>query len=328
MGKRATLQRTALAIAATVAICALFSLAPLSRPAAAQSSSRSVAPPDWQTAAGGKMAFETATVTLNTMGPKSPSHFNFPLGPGDVYIPNEGLFSAGNQRLARYILFAYKITPNQEPALLAQLPKWVWESRFDIQATAEGNPTKDQMRLMMQTLLADRFHLVVHYESREVPVLALVVDQPGKLGPLLQKHPDDSPCPTDPFAPSPPPTAEAQTVVVDTRFPITCGGIDDMTPSAPGRSRAGARNISMDLIANSMTEADTGMNRPVVNKTGLTGGYDVALEFVPDGEKSTDGTPGPNFREALKEQLGLRLEPQTAPMTILVVDSIDQLRPN
>jgi len=274
------------------------------------------------------MAFDMATVAHNPTGSAGPAHFNFPLGPGDVYIPNGGIFWAINLPLARYITFAYKITPNQEPSLSAQLPKWVFENRFDIQASAAGNPTKDQMRLMMQTLLADRFHLAVHYESREIPVLALIVDQPGKLGPLLQKHPDDSPCPTEPFTPSPPPTAEPQTLAVDTRFPVVCGGIQDMTPSVPGRARAGARNISLELIASSMTEADSGVNRPIVDKTGLAGGYDVALEFVPEGEKLKDGAGVPTFREALKEQLGLRLEPQTAPMTILVVDFIEQFLPN
>ena len=64
--------------------------------------------------------------------------------------------------------------------MLSQLPKWAITDRFDIQGRAQGNPTKDQMRLMMQSLLADRFRLAVHYETRQVPVFALIVDQPGK----------------------------------------------------------------------------------------------------------------------------------------------------
>ena len=152
--------------------------------------------PDWQKAAGGKMAFDVASVTRKTTARPYPIGSNFPLGPGDVYVPNGGLFKAANLPLTAYIGFAYKVTENQEEALLSQLPKWAITDRFDIQGRAQGNPTKDQMRLMMQSLLADRFRLAVHYESRQVPVFALIVDQPGKLGPLLQKHADDSPCPT------------------------------------------------------------------------------------------------------------------------------------
>src|ERR1700680_416670 len=202
--------------------------------------------PDWQTAAGGKMAFDAASVTRNTTTqPPYEVSSNFPLGPGDVYFPNGGRFSATNFPLVVYIKFAYKITDNQEQFLLSQLPNWVITTGFDIQATAQGNPTKDQMRLMMQSLLADRFKLTVHYETRQVPVFALLVDLPGKLGPLLQRHADDSPCPTTPRSPAP--TAPTQTI--DRRFPAPCGGILGMTPLAPGRLRAGARNVPIELIA-------------------------------------------------------------------------------
>ena len=149
------------------------------------------------------------------------------------------VFRANNLPLADYILFAYKIAPNQQDLLLSQLPKWAATDRFDIQARAEGNPTKDQMRLMMQSVLAERFRLAAHHETRQVPVFALLVEQPGKLGPLLQKHPEDSVCSNTSFPPSPPPAAPAQ--ALDSRFPATCGGEVPMVPSAPGRVRGGAR---------------------------------------------------------------------------------------
>ena len=91
------------------------------------------------------------------------------------------------------------------------MPRWRISGRipgseygYEVIASASPDAINGQSREMLQTLLADRLHLAVHYESREIPVLALVVDQPGK---LLQKHPDDSPCPTELFTPSPPPTA-------------------------------------------------------------------------------------------------------------------------
>jgi len=286
--------------------------------------------PDWQAAAGGKMTFDVASVSQNRTAP-SPRAWssNFPLGPGDVYVPNGGLFRATNFPLVAYIDFAYKITENQEKFLRPQLPNWATTARFDIQARAQGNPTKDQMRLMMQSLLADRFKLSVHFEIRQVPVFVLLVDLPGKLGPLLQPHRDDSPCATTPWIPSPPPGGLPETI--DTRFPATCGGILSMAPSAPGRVRAGARNVSMELIASSMTGGSSGLDRPVLDKTGLNGMFDIAIEFTPqiDGPSAPGANfqpdpTGPTFVEALKEQLGLKVEAQTGPVDVLVVDYVEE----
>ena len=85
---------------------------------------------------------------------------------------------------------------NQGRYVLPQLPEWVTTERFDIQARAEKNPGKDEMRLMMRSLLADRFKLAVHYETLQVPLFAIVLAKPGKTGPQLQLHPIDTSCPT------------------------------------------------------------------------------------------------------------------------------------
>jgi uncharacterized protein (TIGR03435 family) len=233
--------------------------------------------------------------------------------------------------LVVYIKFAYKITDNQEQFLLPQMPNWVTTTSFDIEATAQGNPTKDQMRLMMQSLLADHFRLAIHYETRQVPVFALLVDLPGKLGPLLQRHADNSPCPTT-FR-SPAPMDPPQTI--DSRFPATCGGLMGMDPSASGRFRAGARNVPMELIASSMTGGASGLDRPVLDRTGLTGKFDFAIEFSPQpdvpsapGANFRPDPTGPTFMEALKEQLGLKLEPVTGPFDVLVIDSVEEPSPH
>jgi len=68
------------------------------------------------------------------------------------------------------------------------LPKWVSTDSFDVQARAEGNSTQDQMCLMLRSLLADRFGLTVHVETAQPPVLALVLEKPGKTGPKLRPH--------------------------------------------------------------------------------------------------------------------------------------------
>jgi len=278
------------------------------------------------------MVFDAASVSQNTTAPSPYDEgSNFPLGPGDVYFPNGGRFRATNFPLIAYLEFAYKITDNQEQFLLSQLPNWVTTTGFDIHATAQGNPTKDQMRLMMQSLLADRFKLRVHYETRQVPVFALLVDLPGKLGPLLQRHADDSPCSTTPRSPAP--TAPPETI--DSRFPATCGGILGMNPSAPGRVRVGARGVAMELIASSMTGGASGLDRPVLDRTGLTGRFDFAIEFSPQpdvpsdpGAKFRPDLTGPTFIEALKEQLGLKLEPLTGPFDVLVIDNVEEPLPN
>ncbi len=112
---------------------------------------------------------------------RNPPYSNFPLGPGDVYIRNGGLFSATGFPLETYIFFAYKVNGNQAQFLDAQLPEWAKTEPFDIQARAEGNPSKDQMRMMMRSLLQERCKLAARYEQREAPVFAfaLVKSKPG-----------------------------------------------------------------------------------------------------------------------------------------------------
>jgi hypothetical protein len=126
--------------------------------------------PESQTAAGGRLSFEVASV--RPADPGAPVRSNFSMDIEDTSIPPGGRFSALSS-LRDCIEFAYKIMPTrkQEDAMLAHLPKWVSTDRFAIEAKAEGNPDKDQMRLMMRSLLAARFKLAVHFETHEAPVL-------------------------------------------------------------------------------------------------------------------------------------------------------------
>ena len=271
--------------------------------------------PDWQTAAGGKMAFEVASVKQNTTGqPARNSNISF--GASVVFTPTGGLLSASNIPLIQYLIFAYKIAADRAQAVTSQLPKWANSDRYDIEArAANSNPTKDQMRLMMQSLLADRFKMAIHYETRQLPVFALVLDKPGKLGPQLQLHSEDSPCSTAVPAAGPQPTVAGG-------FPLVCGSAYFL-PNAPGRMRVGARDVAMKAVATSfMFSPDvSGLDRPVLDKTELTGKYDFAIEWTPDlnGPQPSSSTfqpdpTGPTFIEALKEQLGLKLVPQTGPV--------------
>ncbi|MGO8717981.1 MAG: TIGR03435 family protein [Acidobacteriaceae bacterium] len=135
------------------------------------------------------MEFEVATIPLNKPGTfMRPS---FALDDGDSYgsADPHGRFFAVFP-LSVYIQFAYKLwlTQDQIHSMLANLPKWVATDSFVIQAVAPGDPTKDQMRLMVQSLLADRFKLAVHFETQRISVFALVLAKHGKTGPKLHPH--------------------------------------------------------------------------------------------------------------------------------------------
>jgi uncharacterized protein (TIGR03435 family) len=265
-----------------------------------------------------RLEFEVASVKPNKSD--APATANNPLGPGNVYSPYGGFFQAANFPLYTYVLFAYKIMGNQEQFLRTQMPAWVMTDRFDIQARAEGNPDKDQMRLMMRSQLADRFKLGIHFETRQVPVFAVVLLKAGKTGPTLQSHPADYPCSTVPQA-SQSPNAEP--------YPALCSGLFGLPPTAPGRLRVGARNVTMEFIANQLSAVGQ-LERPVIDRTGLSGNFDFALEWVPDRPVAqpavTDLQPdptGPTFLEAIKDQLGIKLESQKGPAQVIILDHVE-----
>ena len=144
--------------------------------------------------AGAKLEFDVASVKPDRSDADN-TNANFPLGPGDVYAANGGNFVATNFTLNVYINFAYRITSNQFPALRRHLPDWVFSERFDISAkTDKHDATKDEMRLMMRSLLAERFHLQIHSEDEEQSVYALELVKPETLGPKLARHPDGEEC--------------------------------------------------------------------------------------------------------------------------------------
>jgi uncharacterized protein (TIGR03435 family) len=270
-------------------------------------------------------AFEVASVKPSNPGSQSDS--NFPLGPGDVYVPNGGYFSATGFPLVTYIFFAYKVAGNQAQSLLPQLPNWATTERFDIQARAEGNPGKDQMRLMMRALLAERFKLATHNETREAPVFAFVLAKKGTTGPQLQPHSDDGGCPINASAgaqPQTPPRTRAG------ELPALCNGIFPMPASEPGRLRFDGRNVTIGFIADTFS-AGTNLGHPMVDQTGLTGKFDFILEWMPErrspappGAETPADPTGPSFEQALRDQLGIKLQAQKSPMAILVVDHVER----
>jgi bla regulator protein blaR1 len=290
--------------------------------------------PAWETAAGGKMAFEVASVRLN---PGAPEPSNFRLSPDDAYAITGGLLNA-DVPLATYIEFAYKMQPTREQfeALYAHVPKWVQTDRYEIHARAgEQNPTKDQMRLMMQALLKERFGLVVHYETADTSVFEMSLAKPGKLGPKLLRHEDAPSCSV-----TAPPSAGALGAApggVDLKgtevFPATCGGIEAVFK--PNQTMLlGGRDTTMESIAGYLSVGRLG--RPIVNETGLKGRYDFTLNWSPEpgtfrtgaGAASQDppatDPQGSTFVEALREQLGLKLKAAKTPLKVLMIDRVSR----
>jgi uncharacterized protein (TIGR03435 family) len=284
--------------------------------------------PQWQAAAGGHMAFEVASVKLLKPGSRMRVP-TFALDDGDGFRTVSGENPHGRLSVAWvvpvYISFAYKLsmTPDLRHAMLARLPKWVDTDLFEIDAKAAGNPTKDQMRLMMQSLLAERFHLVVHYETQEMPVYALTLVKPGTWGPKLIRHADGPPCdvsgPRNPATGLPDPGADV--------FPPQCE-TQTSVPGKNGRIVQGSRNTTMAVLAGFLSR--TG-GRPVVDRTGIADRIDYRLEWTP--ESNGPGTPGvevepdPNpvtFMDAVHEQLGLKLQSTKGPLRILVIDHIER----
>jgi len=193
--------------------------------------------------------------------------------------------------------------------LTGALPKWAASDLFEIEARADGNPTKDQMRLMMQSLLAERFKLAVHFESREMPLLALVLVKPGKLGPNLRPHEQGPACDS---------AADV--------FPRQCQ-VYARIGTAKGAIRDGSRNTTMEIFAGSLRE----LGRPVVDHTGLTGKFDFEIEWAPEpnGPPSPDAAatadlPGPTLIEALRDQLGLKLESIRGQIKTRMVDHVER----
>jgi uncharacterized protein (TIGR03435 family) len=319
-------KKVALTIAGAAVLIVPVLVGMASAPASLAQSASGV--PDWQTAAGGHMAFEVASVKLLKPGSRGRAP-NFALDDGGGFTDPRsgesphGRFSAAFP-VSFYISFAYKLrlTPDQRQAMLAGLPKWVDTDRIDIEAKAAGSPTKDQMRLMMQSLLAERFHLAVHYERQEMPVNALTLIKPGTWGPKLSRHADGPPC--DVSGPQNPATGMSDPGAGV--FPTRCES-QTSVPGKNGRIVQGTRNTTMDVLAGFL--ARTG-GRPVFDRTGITDRIDYRLEWTPENGPGTPGgavEPDPNpvtFMDAVREQLGLKLQSTKAPVRTLVIDRIER----
>jgi uncharacterized protein (TIGR03435 family) len=193
-------------------------------------------------------------------------------------------------------------------------PEWLDADKFDIVASTPvaTQPTPPaQSRLMLQRLLADRFKLTAHWETRELPVYALVKARAdGSLGPGLTQTSEVECEKAKPLQPGQPPEPGARP---------PCGAL----MFGPGVLRA--TGIPMEWFAQTLTTTPviTGIDRPVLDRTSLQGNYGFEMKFAAAGAANPD-PDRPELFTALQEQLGLKLESIRAPMDVLVIDRAEK----
>jgi uncharacterized protein (TIGR03435 family) len=219
-------------------------------------------------------AFDAASVKPNASGD---GHASAHTRTANVQITNRSLRFA--------IAMAYKIKEYQ-----VQGPAWLASEKFDIVAKAPVGTPDEQLPLMMRTLLAERFNLKTHLETKEFPVYGLVP--------------------------------------VKGRFklkPVEAGDSGRDTEHNKMGGQLTATKTSMDRLAQWLSNE---VDRPVVDMTGIQGVYDFTLKFSPEKNETADADQAPRYPIvplAIQEQLGLRLERRTAPIEVLVIDRADRV---
>ena len=202
-------------------------------------------------------------------GTKDPGRINYPF------------MSLKNLLMNAYDVKNYQITG----------PAWLDTERFDITATMPPDTTKEQFRIMLQNLLAERFKLTVHHEKKELPMYSLTV---AKGGPKLKESEPDAPGTDMDAPPAPPPLPPGPPKIGPDGFPqlpAPMGGRGGMfMMMMPGRARVMAQKQTMQDLANRLTSQ---LNRPVIDNTGLTAKYDFTLTFAPDSVSGPGGPGGP-----------------------------------
>ena len=276
-----------------------------------------VAPTRAAQVAQGPLAFEAASVKPNTSGGVAKE-----IGPAPG-----GRFLVRNNTFRDLIPFAYAIPQQTASFRIIGGPKWIDEDRFDITANVVGSWTPQQMSEMLRTLLLDRFKLVAHRETRELPTYALVTSSEA-LGPQLRRSEiDQAAC-------------AARRAAIQRREPVPPIPPGAKPVCGTGRTIPGAITAtgwSMDTLASALVPF---AGRHVWDRTQLSGLYDFALKWTPErlpqgsSDVSRDAPlpivdpNGPSIFTALQEQLGLRLEPARGPVEVVVIDHVERPTPD
>jgi uncharacterized protein (TIGR03435 family) len=186
-----------------------------------------------------------------------------------------------------------------DPGLVSGGPAWLETNRFEIIAKAPSTTSKDNVKLMFQSLLAERFKLVVHNGTAPVPAYVLSA---GKGKPKLKEG--DASAQSDCQYQEPPKNTPPGTI---SNIVFVC------------------QNTTMAQLADNLHDWANGyLIEPVVDSTGLKGAFDFEIKWTPRGQLQRAGADGISIFDAVDKQLGLKLDLQTAPRPVLVVDSVNQ----
>ena len=281
--------------------CTALVIFALARPAQSEALSQV------QNSSASAPAFEFVVASIKPSGPDAPDGFMTTPGRGRV----SDTFSARNLSLMNLVKAAYGIPFGANDGRITGAPKWLDSEKYDVEAKI-GSAAVDELnklspdqrmlaqRQMLQALLADRCKMMIHRETKDLPVFSLVI---AKTGPKLHEaNPDE----------------------------IT----------SIGTSRNGASELitgKARSIADLARWLSVSLGCPVLDKTGLTGKYDYKLEWTPNDnpappDSASDRLPppssadsiGPSLFTAIQEQLGLKLESGKGPVEIIVIDHIER----
>jgi uncharacterized protein (TIGR03435 family) len=228
-------------------------------------------------------------------------------------------------------------------------PAWLATERFDIQATMPPETTKEQFCVMLQNLLAERFKVTVHRETKELPMYSLIV---GKSGSKLKESPTEAPVAApadvdDTPKPPPPMPGPGQMKFDAEGFPMLPlpatggrGGLFQLM--MPGRSRLIAQRQTMQDFAERLSSV---LTKPVTDATGLKAKFDFTVTYSPEGlnsgtffgapppgaggggrsmENMPDVEPPQDLFSAIQAQLGLKLDPKKGPVELIVIDKAEK----
>ena len=295
--------------------------------------------PAFEQGAAEQPAFEVASVKPAAAQTPGRMMMGCSGGPG---TPDPGMLRCTNASLSMLMMRAYDVQGYQISS-----PAWFDSEHFDITAKIPAGASKEEFRIMLQNLLAERFQVKLHRETKEMPMYALVTAKGGaKMTPSVETPaPEDAakgmgPMGEPPLPPLPPRGG--------------AGGFPEMPKGRPGLAIM-FMNGKMRLVGTQQAVSDLArmlggqLGRPVVDETGLKGKYDFTVDFTPEpGQGLMRGMPmpppggamggggtggpagdsqegGPTLIAAIQEQLGLKLESRKGPVEFLVVDHAEKV---
>jgi uncharacterized protein (TIGR03435 family) len=277
--------------------------------------------------------FEVASI--KPAAPPSDPHSVRVMMRGGPETPDPGQLTYTNVSLKSVLMAAYDVKDYEISG-----PSWLDSTRFNITAKIAPGTNKDQFRLMLQNLLAERFKVSLHHETKELPMFALVV---GKSGVKMKEVVEEAAPPTDGDGPRDPLANGGRPPMGKDGMPVLPkggrGGMMMTMGLHGGRFRMQANGQTMASLVNMLANQ---MGRPVVDQTGLTAKYDFTLDFAPEpgqggmkdasmpmggpglgGDAGSDAA-GPNILTAVQEQLGLKVEAKKGPVDLLVIDRAEK----